>query len=70
MEMTNAYTVLFVAPRRRWEYIIKMDRVELVFVGVNLVEMSRHKVPLQDSVNTVTTFGFINAGSSLMEGEA
>jgi hypothetical protein len=47
-----------------------MDRVKLVSEGVNLVEISRHNVPLQDSVNTVTTFGFIKAERSLVEREA
>jgi hypothetical protein len=69
MEMTNAYTVLVAATRRRRDYIIKIDRVNQIFEGVNLIEMSHDKAPLQDSVNIVN-IGFIKAGRSLMEGEA
>jgi hypothetical protein len=50
--------VLVVTPRLRWEDIIKMDRTDLVFEGVDFIEISHDKVPLRDSVNIVTTFVF------------
>lgn len=50
--MTNTYTVLVVATTRRWDYIIKIDRVDLMFEGVNLIEMSHDNISLQD-INTV-----------------
>jgi hypothetical protein len=48
--MTNAYTVLVVATTSRWDYIIKIDRVVLMFEDVNLIEMSHDKISLQDSL--------------------